>query len=113
MGVNHDGYEEWKDLGIVVEPTHRAKRSPTLLGKKLKTKKKLKVVTSPKWKPKAVFKKLAFNTACVICPQPGLGTVGGVGLVKKTVLPVIKSKKGIGKLGPKGLAGLTLVSAPV
>ena len=128
--VDHDGYEEFREFGSVVEPTRHAKRS---LFKKTIKKKTLPL----------------FGTVVggvVLCDQiiPGPGPCGpviGVGAVAKVgkkgiASPLglglagltlasagpltlasaplfIKGTKGIAKLGPKGLAGLTLASAPL
>jgi len=104
--VNHDLYEEWKDLDNVVEPKHHAKRSPipTLKKKFKKAKKKKAKKTKPIWKPK------------LIKATPKLVKVGTkvAGPLALGTLPLsVKGIKGLGLLGPKGLAGLTLASAPL
>ena len=124
------GHEEFIEFGSVVEPTHHAKRS---LFKKTIKKKKL-----PLFGPIAGGVVLCDQ----IIPGPGpCGPVIGVGAVTKVgkkgiASPLglglagltfasagpltlasaplfIKSKKGIAKLGPKGLAALTLASGPL
>ena len=98
--INHDGNEEWKDLGNMVESRHLAKRSPKLckrspfpcvITKKFKKKKKPKIKKTVKVGIKS---------------SPFL-TLAGIGLVKKKVI------KGPHLIGPAGLASLTLASPPL
>ena len=107
--VDHDGYEEFRNFSRVVEPMHHAKRS--LFKKTIKKKK-----TSPIWAPKKkITKPAGVIVVDQLIPGPGVGTFAGVGGIKKVVGPLIKvkGKKGLTKLGPKGLAGLTVASAPL
>ena len=117
----NNGYEKWNVN--VVEPKHRAKRSPipalalklNILSnkfkpKELKTEKKLKTFLKPKLvkaSPKLLkaTPKLVKATPKLVIAGPALGT-----------LPLgAKGIKGLPLLGPKGivLAGLTLASAPL
>ena len=101
--INHDGNEEWKDLGNMVESRHLAKRSPKCKRSPfpcIKTK-----IFKKKKKPK--IKK----TVKVGIKSSPILTLAGIKLAKKG-LPK-KVIKGPHLIGPAGLAGLTLASPPL